>query len=131
VDKLERALLAHLCRCTGWRAIEDAWRAFDDESRPVRDRDAAERRAALEGGTAQLVGPEVALGLGGFADDTAPADALVAVPDGAGGWAVAETLTDARRAAAKTQGRRTTVDVAHPIAVPEGDWAVTLQTTWV
>ena len=95
VDKLERALLAHLCRCTGWRTIEDAWRAFDDERRPARDMEAAERRAALEGATAQRVGREVALGLGGFADDTAPPDALVAVPDGAGGWAVAETLTEA------------------------------------
>jgi hypothetical protein len=131
VDKLERALLAHLCRCTGWRTIEDAWRAFDDERWPVRDRGAAERRAALEGGTAQRVGREVALGLGGFADDTAPLDALVAVPDGVGGWAVADTLTEARRAAAKTQGRRTTVDVAHPVAVPEGEWHVTLQTAWV
>ena len=131
VDKLERALLAHLCRCTGWRTIEDAWRAFDDESFPARDLDAAERRAALEGGTAQRVGRDVALGLGGFADDTAPADALVAVPDGVGGWAVADTLTDARRVAAKTQGRRTTVGVAHPVAIPEGEWAVTLQTAWV
>ena len=131
VDKLERALLAHLCRCTGWRTIEDAWRTRDEVPRAPRDRVGAERRAALEGGTAQSVAPEVALGLGGFADDTAPANALVAVPDGAGGWAVAETLTEARRAAAKTQGRRTTVDVAHPIAVPDGEWAVTLQTTWV
>ena len=131
IDKVERALLAHLCRCTGWRTIEDAWRAFDSAAPAHRDRAAAERRAALEGRTAQSVTPEVALGLGGFADDTAPADALVAVPNGAGDWAVAETLTEARRAAAKTQGRRTTVDVAHPIDVPDGDWAVTLQTTWV
>ena len=32
----------------------------------------------------------------GFADDTAPAGALVAVPDGDGGWAVGETLAEAR-----------------------------------
>jgi CO/xanthine dehydrogenase Mo-binding subunit len=44
---------------------------------------------------------------------------------------VADTLVEARRLAAKTQGRRTTVDVTHPIEPPDGDWAVTLQTTWV
>ena len=131
VDKVERALLAHLCRCTGWRTILDAWQSFDvDDVRP-RDLDAASRRAAIEGGGPQRVGPEVSLGRGGFADDTAPADALVAVPDGVGGWAVGETLTEARRAAAKTQGRRTTVDLTHPLDVPAGDWAVTLQTAWV
>ncbi len=120
VDKVERALLAHLCRCTGWRSILDAWGVFDtlDTSGSGRDLDAASQRAAIEGGGPQRVGPEVALGRGGFADDTAPHDALVAVPDGAGGWAVAETLTEARRAAAKTKGRRTTVDVAHPVRVP-------------
>jgi CO/xanthine dehydrogenase Mo-binding subunit len=53
------------------------------------------------------------------------------VPDGAGGWAVGETLTEARRAAEKTQGRRTSVELRHPIDVPAGDWSVTLQTTWV
>ena len=131
VDKVERALLAHLCRCTGWRSIEDAWRAFDDVSSTDRDLDAAAARAVLEGGRPQRVGRDVALGLGGFADDTAPLDALVAVPDGAGSWAVAETLTEARRAASKTQGRRTTVAATHPVAVPAGEWARTLQTQWV
>jgi len=131
IDKVERALLAHLCRCTGWRTILDAWRAFDEPHDEVRDLEAASTRAALEGGVGQLVGPEVALGRGGFADDTAPSDALVAVPDGRGDWVVADTLVEARRLAAKTQGRRTTVDVSHPIAPPGGEWAVTLQTTWV
>lgn len=133
VDKVERALLAHLCRCTGWRSILDAWTSFEgaDVDGRGRDLDAASLRAAIEGGGPQRVGPQVSLGQGGFADDTAPRDALVAVPDGAGGWAVAETLTEARRAAAKTQGRRTTVDVTHPVGVPDGDWAATLQTTWV
>ena len=51
-----------------------------------RDLEAAARRAALEGGAPQGVGADVACGGGGFAEDTAPADALVAVPDGRGGW---------------------------------------------
>ena len=131
VDKVERALLAHLCRCTGWRTILDAWESFDSGALPTRDLDAASARAAIEGGVPQRVGPEVSLGRGGFADDAAPVDALVAVPDGAGGWAIGETLNEARRAAQKTQGRRTTVDLRHPIDVPTGDWAVTLQTAWV
>jgi aerobic-type carbon monoxide dehydrogenase small subunit (CoxS/CutS family) len=128
---VERALLAHLCRCTGWRTVLDAWRSFDAPPATGRDLDAASVRAELEGGVPQRVAPDVALGRGGFADDTAPLDALVAVPDGAGGWAVGETLTEARRTAAKTQGRRTTVELRHPLAVPDGEWALTLQTAWV
>jgi aerobic-type carbon monoxide dehydrogenase small subunit (CoxS/CutS family) len=130
-DAVERALLAHLCRCTGWRTIVDAWHDFDASPAAPRDLDAAARRAALEGGCPQRVGVDVALGGGGFADDTAPADALVAVLDAAGEWVVAESLVDARRAAAKVQGRRTTAAFEHPIALPEGEWAASLQTSWV
>ncbi|HZN13262.1 MAG TPA: 2Fe-2S iron-sulfur cluster-binding protein [Acidimicrobiales bacterium] len=129
-DAVNTALLAHLCRCTGWRTILDAAAQLGTGA-PRRDWDAAARRAALEGGVAQRVGPEVALGAGGFAEDTAPADALVAVLDGNGEWVVGESLTEARAAAGKVQGRRTTVAVRHPIEVPPGDWAVTLRTTWV
>ncbi len=137
VDRVERALLAHLCRCTGWRTILDAWRAYVPDVPRVgarRDLDLAAQRAAIEGGTPQRVAADVALGGGGFADDTAPADALVAVPDGVGGWSVGETLSEARRAAHKVQGRRTTVELVQPIALPDepdGGWAVTLQTQWV
>ncbi|HKE76803.1 MAG TPA: molybdopterin cofactor-binding domain-containing protein, partial [Acidimicrobiales bacterium] len=93
--------------------------------------EAAGRRATIEGRSPQRVAPEVALGHGGFADDTAPPGALVAVPDGAGGWAVGETVAGARAAAGKVQGRRTTADLRHPLDVPPGDWAATLRTTWV
>src|SRR5437870_5133178 len=89
---IERALLAHLCRCTGWKTIAEAFRAFGTGGGSRRDLDAAGRRATLEGGVMQRVGPDVVLGGGGFADDTAPPDALVAVPDGVGGWAVGATL---------------------------------------
>ena len=88
-------------------------------------------RAAVEGRSPQRVAPDVALGHGGFADDEAPTDALVAVPDPSGGWAVGESLAEARAAAGKVQGRRTTAEIRHPLAVPEGDWAATLRTTWV
>lgn len=123
----EDALLAHLCRCTGWRTILEAIDAVPS----TRDLDAASRRATIEGGVPQRVGPEVALGHGGFADDTAPAHALVAVPDQRGGWAVGETLTEARTKAGKVQGRRTSVDPRPPLELPPGDWALTLRTSWV
>ncbi len=134
------ALVAHLCRCTGWQTIVDAaaaygWRAEGGaaprSANRARDDAAAARRASIEGRTPQRTGAAVALGGGGFADDTAPADALVAVPDGAGGWAVAPSLHEARRRARKVQGRRSTLGAAHPLEVPAGEWDVTLRTTWV
>jgi xanthine dehydrogenase small subunit len=128
---VERALAAHLCRCTGWRTIVEAFGAYGHVQPSPRDLGAASRRATIEGGAPQQVGPEVILGRAGFADDTAPADALVAVPDGAGGWALGETLAGARAAAGKVQGRRTTASLRHPLEVPPGDWALTLRTTWV
>ncbi len=144
---VERALAAHLCRCTGWRPIVDAWDAAlpalsevevaippggsGPAISPARDLTAAARRAALEGHAPQQVGPEVALGRGGFADDSAPLDALVATPDGIGGWALGETLAEARAVAGKVQGRRTTVAAEPPLSLPPGDWAATLRTRWV
>lgn len=126
---VEQALLAHLCRCTGWRTIVDAAVRLAPEG--DRDWDAAARRAAIEGGGPQRVGPEVALGEGGFAEDTAPAGSLVAVPGPDGEWVVGETVAEARQVAGKVQGRRSTIPVSHPLDVPEGEWAVTLRTTWV
>jgi aerobic-type carbon monoxide dehydrogenase small subunit (CoxS/CutS family) len=130
---VEQALLAHLCRCTGWRTILEAAAAVGAPvtEAAARDLEAAQRRATIEGAVDQRVGPDIALGAGGFADDTAPADALVAVPDGRGGWAVGETLAEARAAAGKVQGRRTPAPVGHPLALPPGTWDVRLRTTWV
>ncbi len=132
-EQAGRALLAHLCRCTGWRTIFEA-AAELPAGDPARDLEAATRRATLEGGGAQHVGLDVALGRGGFADDLAPDDALIAVPDGRGGWAVGETLTEARAAAGKVQGRRSGAAIRHPLDLPPGppgDWSLTLRTTWV
>ena len=130
-DRAARALHAHLCRCTGWQTVIEAWGAPDGAGDPARDLDAASRRAAIEGRSPQRVGAEIALGRGGFAADTAPTDALVAVPDADGGWAVGETLAEARAAAGKVQGRRTTLEVTHPLEVPAGDWVAELRTAWV
>ena len=127
-DAAAKALQAHLCRCTGWQPVVDAWVAFGGPAPEVGAGAAA--RASLEGGVAQIVGPEVALGRGGFADDTAPGDALVAVPVG-DGWVVAETRAEAVRRAGKVQGRRTTADFAPPVELPVGDWVRTLRTSWI
>jgi hypothetical protein len=136
-DAVDRALLAHLCRCTGWQTIAEAADRVVGARPPAaalgrvpRDLGAASARAAIEGGVAQRVGPDVVLGDAGFADDSYPPDALVAVVDG-DGYAVAGSLAEARSLAGKVQGRSTTVPLAHPVAVPEGDWALTLATTWV
>lgn len=158
-EAARRALAAHLCRCTGWQPIVDAWVAFPHQSatsssvpgldaagghhggsdrdsadrRAISDcRAGADRRASIEGRSPQVTGPHVARGAGGFADDSAPLDSLVAVPRSNGeGWALGETLAEARAAAGKVQGRRTTASWDPPIEVPPGNWDVTLRTSWV
>ncbi len=164
-----RALAAHLCRCTGWQTIAEAWRNVagsagtdaikataplaqsplnscpDERPRAVgarpnflkgaqtrrRDFQAAARRAELEGRCRQAVGVQVALGMGGFAEDCAPVDALVAVPTTIGGWALGESLSEARAAAATPGGRRSGMPPTPPLKAPPGEWACTLSTCWV
>ena len=139
---LDRALAAHLCRCTGWQSIYATVEAPTGTTHP-RDTTAGARRAELEGGGVQRVGADVPLGDGGFADDGAPRDALVAVPVPPGSsapareaaglqWVVAESLLEARALAGKVQGRRTTVDPAPPLPLPAPvAGGVRLATSWV
>ena len=141
---LDRALAAHLCRCTGWRTIYDAIRDVGAAS-GARDLEAAARRAGLEGGVGQVVRADVPLGGASFADDTAPRDALVAVPLPPGSaadaveaagmqWVVGPSLLEARAAAGKVQGRRTTVEERPPLfdSLPEcPENGVRLATSWV
>lgn len=144
VPAVETALLAHLCRCTGWRSIVDAAVSPAPAGGPAAADDRADgpasARATLEGGVSQSSGADVVLGRGGFADDTAPAGALVAVPrasSSAGdllspdGWSVGATLTEARAQAGKAQGRRSGQALTYPVELPPGEWDLTLQTTWV
>jgi aerobic-type carbon monoxide dehydrogenase small subunit (CoxS/CutS family) len=149
--EVERALAAHLCRCTGWQSIFETAADFWTEA-PVgigrsvleaRDWGAAGRRAALEGGAFQGVGVTTPLGDAGFADDTAPRDALVAIPCPPGvtvdtvtaagmAWVVGDSLDAVRERAGKTQGRRTTVSDAAPFPLPPAPaGAVRLTTSWV
>jgi xanthine dehydrogenase small subunit len=143
---IRTALGAHLCRCTGWQSIVAAAARVLGTAGPAGDepvQDAAvgaapdrdplfvQWRAQLEGPAFQVSDAAVVLGAGGFADDTAPVGALVALADADGAYAVGGDLPAARRQSAKVQGRRSTLGLRHPLAVPDGDWAVRLATTWV
>ncbi|MGI9604791.1 MAG: 2Fe-2S iron-sulfur cluster-binding protein [Acidimicrobiales bacterium] len=130
--KFGNGLAAHLCRCTGWQSIAEAYDGYG--KRRELDPWRAARRAELEGGVPQQVGPHVALGEGGFSTDTIPPDAWFAVPTVDDEWVVRSSLREAREASGKVQGRRTTVASEPPIDVPEcpdGEWHLTLQTSWV
>jgi len=138
LDAVDRALSAHLCRCTGWQTIGEAWSMVvsnsaseQDSPTVIRNFEDASRRATIEGRSPQVVSADVVLGRGGFAEDTAPRDALVAIPDGDGGWVVAGSLPEARALAGKVQGRHGTTSPVPPLALPDGDWVLTLRTGWV
>lgn len=144
---VDRALAAHLCRCTGWCTIHEAIDAaavgMPMDGARSRNLELAARRAELEGGVGQRVGAQVPLGEGGFADDTAPSDALIALPvadpstpDAVEAadmrWVVAESLDAARALVGKVQGRRTTIDLVTPITLPPCPaGGVRLATGWV
>jgi hypothetical protein len=128
------ALLAHLCRCTGWQSVVEA--ACDVLGVPcgtagprpgARSPLLVQWRAELEGGTPQVSDEAVVLGRAGFADDTAPAGARVALGHGP----AAPDLARARARAGKVQGRRSTAPLSHPVALPDGAFALTLRSTWV
>jgi xanthine dehydrogenase small subunit len=131
--EVHQALLAHLCRCTGWQSVVEAAQTVLSDAELVseaRDPLLSQWRAQLEGPAFQSSGPEVVLGDGGFADDRAPRDALVALPSG-DDYVVAPSLGEARRRSAKVQGRHTTLPLRHPLALPAGAWDLVLRTTWV
>jgi xanthine dehydrogenase small subunit len=156
--EIEAALRAHLCRCTGWQSIVEAASealGLDDaaghdapdpdtalhpdadtggsgscDGGPPAPRDPllASWRAQVEGPAFQSSGPDVVLGGGGFADDTAPPDALVQLGAAA---PLAPGLRAARAGTGRVQGRNSTVSPVHPVDVPPGEWDLTLRTTWV
>jgi aerobic-type carbon monoxide dehydrogenase small subunit (CoxS/CutS family) len=132
---IESALRAHLCRCTGWQSVvEAACSALGIDGAPSpsagdpRDQVLAAWRAQLEGPAFQTSGVDVVLGGGGFADDSAPPGAFVQL--GADG-VLAASVRAARAGSGRVQGRNSTVPLVHPVAVPEGGWALTLQTSWL
>jgi hypothetical protein len=84
-------------------------------------------RAQLEGTSCQVSGTEAVLGRAGFADDISPSGALVQLGADA---APAPSIRAARAGTGRVQGRNSTVPLSHPVEVPPGTWALTLQTTW-
>jgi xanthine dehydrogenase small subunit len=152
---IRTALAAHLCRCTGWQSIVEAagevlrvpvgpgsgelpaspgdGRGGDggDSHGGARDPLLATWRAQLEGPSYQSSTRETVLGHAGFADDTAPAGAAVAVPGADGTLRVGADLQGARRGSGKVQGRNSPAPLRHPLDVPDGDWTIVLRTTWV
>ncbi len=141
---VDRALAAHLCRCTGWQTIVEAAALVAAGSVPPVDRDAgaASARATLELGAPQRVGPDVVLGRAGFASDTVPDGTPVGVvpdgtpvgvvpPDPEDHWVVAADAAAARAAAGTVQGRRTTLESRPPLDLPDGSWSGVLRTSWV
>ena len=149
---VDKALAAHLCRCTGWQTIrEAAAQAAPPPLASVRDaaatsvatppsvdaieRDAAAaaRRASIETGSPQRSVPASVLGGLDFGADGAPPGTLTAI-SGSNGLIHAESLTEARRQAGKVQGRRTTLEPTPPIQIPEPppgtEWDVQLATCW-
>ncbi|MYI12384.1 MAG: hypothetical protein F4117_07445, partial [Acidimicrobiales bacterium] len=118
---VDKALAAHLCRCTGWQTIREA--AAHASAPPSadaieRDPDAAARRASIETGGPQRSVPASVLGGFDFGADGAPSGTLTAITGPTGDWHTAENLTEARRQACKVQGRRTTLEPTPPISFP-------------
>ncbi len=131
---LDKALAAHLCRCTGWQTIREA--AIRAVSGPAgtlaHDAAAAGHRASLETGGPQQSVPASILGEFAFGADGAPAAALTAT-SGPEGLCHADTLTEARRLTGKVQGRHTTLETVPPIDLcpPAGEpWDICLSTCW-
>ena len=133
---LDRALAAHLCRCTGWQTIREAaaHAVSPAAGATERDADAAARRASIETGGPQRSVPASVLGGFDFGADGAPPGTLTAIAGPNGGWHTAASLTEARRQAGKVQGRRTTLEPTPPIEIPEppsgAPWDVQLATCW-
>lgn len=128
---IERALSAHLCRCTGWQPITEAAVAVREgrEARP-RDPQLAAARAGIEQGVPQTAGADVVLGRAPYSDDTAPLDAQLWWTNGAMDYVAARSRHDARLQSGAVQGRNSTAPLRPALAVPPGEWVVSLQTTF-
>lgn len=154
---VNNALAAHMCRCTGWQPIVEAFTAAECEMLSTTDPAAAgglakqqpaprenaavaAAQSALEWNVQQPCDRRNIEGTIAFADDDAPLDALVAVPtmldlpdaiEAAGmRWILAPTRAEARRIAGHTQGRKTTEEPRPPIDVPT-EGTIRLATCWV
>jgi hypothetical protein len=92
---------------------------------------AAASRASLEQGVPQSAGPDVVLGRAPFSDDTAPLDAQLFWSNGSSDYVAAESKALARTRLGAVQGRNSTLSLVPPVALPEGDFALAVQTVFV
>lgn len=125
--ELDRALSSHICRCTGWRPIIEAATCHDPQPANLQ---AANERASIESQSPQQLGAGPICGNAGFSDDTYRADFQVALVTGQG-LNVADSKVEVRSQGRPTQLRRSTAATQLPIEIPEGDWQLGLQSTWV
>jgi aerobic-type carbon monoxide dehydrogenase small subunit (CoxS/CutS family) len=130
-ESVHKALAAHVCRCTGWQPIVEAALLAHEGVLAPRDTEAAQARATLENGTPQMAGREVVLGAAPFASDRRREVAAVAWTNGDVPYTLGDDVGSIRRAVGAVQGRHSTLAVSWPVALPEGDWDVTVQTTFV
>jgi len=104
-----------------------------DESAPLSPRDPqlAAQRATLENaGVEQIAGRDVARGRAPFAGDN-PSSATVLWTNGELPLATGTSASEIRRRAGAVQGRNSTLPLTWPVELPAGEWARTLQTTFV
>ena len=131
--RCERAILAHLCRCTGWQTIVDG----DVVGTRPPHRRAADPRTTLPARASSKAAPRSAsvrrgARQGGFADDRAPRRRARRPAPADGEWVVggdAGRGPDRWPARCRAGARRR--PLTWPLDVPPGDWARTLRTTWV
>ena len=144
---IDRALAAHLCRCTGWNTV---FEAIDDvghaprRARGARSRRRRSTRPSSRAASPQRVGRGMSAGRrrvrrrrraarrAGRGPGAARDSGAERSRPAGGPWVVAESLSEARELAGKVQGRRTTVEVAPPLALPPlPPGGVRLATSWV
>lgn len=121
--QVRTALGAHLCRCTGLQPIVEAALAALNPTvvlGPPRDPNAAEARATLESGVRQQAGPSVVRGEVPFSADL-EREGSIALATADGGYVVADSVSAARQAANKVQGRNSTAPLRLPLEIPELD----------
>ena len=125
---LDRALAAHLCRCTGWRTVYEAIERTRQSAAPRvtsaprprgRRSKVASRSASMPTSrSAAAASPTTPRRATRWSRCRSRRDPTAEIVEAAGlRWVVGESLLEARTAAGKVQGRRTTVDERAAVAV--------------
>ena len=140
-DRIDQALLAHLCRCTGWQTIGEAAGRRRPAGADAAGRPPARDRATCGGlgpghprgrGRPSRSGPAVVLGRAGSPTTPARPTPWWPCPTAPAATPWPSRWRAARARAGKVQGRQTSLAARPPgRGAARGDWALTLRTTWV